>query len=315
MTFTGASGRSYYSQRLDCRDSLGVFVDVTAGVNVDQNKVFWTFKAVDPATGDLPADPLTGMLPVNDAQHHGEGSVSYTIKPKVTARTRDIVSPKAKIVFDVNEPIDTPPLFNTIDAGTPVSRTTALPSQAGTGPITVSWTGQDDPNGSGIRSYSVYVSKNDSAFTPWLTNQTDTSSQFTGVLGTRYKFFSLAMDNAGNIEQVKTAAEAGVFVTGVAGATETTPASFSLEQNFPNPFNPSTTIQFGLKVNSAVRIDVYNILGQVVEQLNLGGMSAGRHSIVVDMSGRSSGIYFYRIDARDTRGGRFVAIRRMVMVK
>jgi hypothetical protein len=315
MTFNDAAGRSYYSQRLDCRDSLGVFVDVVAGVNVDQNKIFWTFKAVDPATGNLPSDPLTGLLPVNDSQHHGEGSVSYTIKPKTTAKTRDIVAPKAQILFDANEPIDTPPLFNTIDAGIPESRMTVLPAQSGSGPIAVSWSGRDDARGSGIRSYSIYVSKNDSAYVPWLTDVADTVSQFTGVLGNRYKFFSLVTDYSGNMEQVKTVAEANVFVTGVGGSDAVTPASYSLDQNFPNPFNPSTTIQFGLKENSSVRLDIYNILGQVVVQMNLGRKNAGMHAMTVDMSRYSSGIYFYRIDARDVKGGRFVAIKKMLMVK
>jgi subtilase family serine protease len=315
MTWNDASGRSYYSQRLDCRDSLGLLVDVTGGVDVERNKVFWTFRAVDPATGSLPTDPMKGMLPVNDAMQHGEGWVSYTIKPKATSKTRDLISPRAKIIFDTNEPIGTPPLLNTIDAGIPVSSVQTLPSQSGTGPIAISWKGRDDDAGSGIRAYSIYVSKNDSAFIPWLTNATDTASFFTGVLGSRYRFFSLAADNAGNVEAIKTKAEATVLVTGIAIAENQIPTTFWLGQNFPNPFNPSTTIRFGLKEPSTVRIDIYDMLGKVVEQLNLGRKGAGVHDLSIDLSRYSTGIYFYRIDAVDMKGGRFVSIRKMVMLK
>jgi hypothetical protein len=314
-TFTGAAGRSYYTQRLDCRDSLGLFVDVVAGVDVSQIAVFWTFKSIDPATGSLPADPMIGMLPVNDELHHGEGSVSYTIRPKAGAKTRDLISPKAKIIFDANEPINTPPLFNTIDAGVPVSSMQALPTQGAPSPITVSWTGRDDATGSGIKTYSIFVSKNDSAFTPWLTNVVDTSSQFRGEFGSRYKFFSLAADNAGNIESIKTKAEANVVVTGIGKTEDATPTSFWLEQNYPNPFNPSTTIRYGLKEQSNVRIDIYNVLGQRVMELNLGTKGAGIYNTTVDLSHFSTGIYIYRIDAVDAKGGRFVSVKKMMMIK
>jgi hypothetical protein len=314
-TFAGATGRSYYTQRLDCRDSLGVFVDVVAGVDVSQNTVFWTFRSIDPATGNLPADPMIGMLPVNDALHHGEGSASYTIRPKAGVKTRDIIAPKAKIIFDANEPINTPPLFNTIDAGIPVSSVQALPPQGAPSPISVSWTGRDDATGSGIRTYSIFVSKNDSAFTPWLTNVVDTSSLFRGEFGSRYKFFSLAMDNAGNTESIKTKAEANVVVTGVDKTEVVAPTSYWLEQNYPNPFNPSTTIRYALREQSNVRIDIYNVLGQRIIELNLGTQSAGVYNTRVDMSRYSSGIYLYRIDAVGAKGGRFVSVKKMMMIK
>jgi subtilase family serine protease len=314
-TFTQAAGRTYHTQRLDCRDSLGLYVDFVAGVDVSQNSVFWSFKAIDPATGAPPADPMLGMLPVNDALHHGEGSVNYTINPKPGTKTRDIIAPKARIIFDSNEPLDTPPMFNTIDAGVPVSTIQALPAQGAPSPLLVSWSGLDDARGSGIRSYSVFVSKNDSAFTPWLTNVADTSARFTGAVGSKYKFFSLATDNAGNTESIKTKADANVVVTSLGPTEQLAPATYWLEQNYPNPFNPSTTIRYGLREQSNVRIDIYNVLGQRVMELNLGTKAAGAYNTTVDMSRFSSGIYVYRIDAVDGKGGRFVTVKKMMMIK
>ena len=73
------------------------------------------------------------------------------------------------------------------------------------------------------------------------------------------------------------------------------PKEFALAQNYPNPFNPSTQIQFSLPVASHVKLEVFNILGQQVEMLIDGTMAAGEHSVTFDGSGRSSGIYFYRL--------------------
>ncbi len=74
----------------------------------------------------------------------------------------------------------------------------------------------------------------------------------------------------------------------------------TLNGNFPNPFNPTTTIQYALQKDSKVRISVYNIKGQLVKDLINGTQTAGKHQIEwkgEDSSGRkcSSGVYFYRM--------------------
>jgi hypothetical protein len=80
------------------------------------------------------------------------------------------------------------------------------------------------------------------------------------------------------------------------------PQQFSLRQNYPNPFNPTTTIAYSLPEASKVRLDIYNVKGQLVKTLINGDMSAGMHSVVWD--GRdsnntavASGVYFYRVSS------------------
>ncbi len=73
------------------------------------------------------------------------------------------------------------------------------------------------------------------------------------------------------------------------------PNAFALHQNYPNPFNPTTTISFSLPTRSAVRLDVFDVLGRQVSEQNLGALAAGDHSSDYDGSGLASGIYFYRV--------------------
>ena len=82
------------------------------------------------------------------------------------------------------------------------------------------------------------------------------------------------------------------------------PVNSYLGDNYPNPFNPTTTISFGLKEAGNVRITIFNARGQVVRGLFNGEMPAGTHSLVwngLDNSGRplASGVYYYRMDTKN----------------
>jgi len=84
----------------------------------------------------------------------------------------------------------------------------------------------------------------------------------------------------------------------LAGVQETAPAAYALAQNFPNPFNPSTTIRYSLPTRSYVTMSVFNALGQMVAQLVNGEVEAGHHETTFDAAGLPSGIYLYRMQAR-----------------
>ncbi len=93
------------------------------------------------------------------------------------------------------------------------------------------------------------------------------------------------------------------------------PTEFALEGNYPNPFNPSTTIRFALPQASDVKLTIYNIRGQLVRTLISGPMAAGRHNQI--WNGRdqrgvqvATGTYVYRIQAGD-----FVATRKLMLMK
>jgi hypothetical protein len=78
---------------------------------------------------------------------------------------------------------------------------------------------------------------------------------------------------------------------------EMIPQEFALQQNFPNPFNPTTTIRYGLPHQSHVTMTVHNTLGQQVVTLVGGEVDPGYHEVRFDGAGLTSGVYFYRIQA------------------
>jgi len=86
---------------------------------------------------------------------------------------------------------------------------------------------------------------------------------------------------------------------------------YELNQNVPNPFNPSTIISYSLKANSNVSIKIYNILGREVSTLVNERQNAGSYSISFNGSNLSSGVYFYSLIA----DGNFVGTKRMLFLK
>jgi hypothetical protein len=94
------------------------------------------------------------------------------------------------------------------------------------------------------------------------------------------------------------------------------PSSFSLDQNFPNPFNPSTMISFNLPSDSKVSLVVYNATGQVVKELVNGNVSAGYNQISFNASELTSGIYFYSLKAFSADGSQnFASTKKMILLK
>lgn len=90
------------------------------------------------------------------------------------------------------------------------------------------------------------------------------------------------------------------------------PTTFTLEQNFPNPFNPTTTIGFGIPGpgHRAVRLIVYDLLGREVARLLEGQRGPGRHEVRFDGTGLASGVYVYRLTA-----GTHTDIKKMLLVR
>jgi hypothetical protein len=105
-------------------------------------------------------------------------------------------------------------------------------------------------------------------------------------------------------------------VTGVASSAPAVPASYGLEQNFPNPFNPSTRVRFQLPETSTITLELFDVLGRRVGTLARGELAAGTHEAVVRGDNLASGVYYYRLEARGIAGSRpFVATRMLTLLR
>jgi hypothetical protein len=206
------SGLTSYSTQVDLTATLGLDVDISASFNPLTGLATWTFTSIDPATIDVPTNPLAGFLPPDLANGEGLGFVGYTISPKATLVSGNTIGAQATVVFDQNASLSTAAITNTIDNGPPTSSVAPLPAQSPP-TFTVSWSGTDDTGGSGIASYTVYVSDNGGTYTAFQTNTTAISAIFTGQSGHTYAFYSVATDNIGHVQATPTTAQATTTVS------------------------------------------------------------------------------------------------------
>ncbi|MCH8010850.1 MAG: S8 family serine peptidase [Candidatus Marinimicrobia bacterium] len=115
--------------------------------------------------------------------------------------------------------------------------------------------------------------------------------------------------------------ELGGFKQIAGEPTEVLPDQFTLHQNFPNPFNPSTTISFDLPEASDIHLIIYTITGETVASVIKTAISAGFREVQwdgTDVSGKlvPSGIYFYHLEARAIETGKtFQQSRKMVLIR
>lgn len=150
---------------------------------------------------------------------------------------------------------------------------------------------------------------NDFATAPVLYQGVETSATFSsnyGVLQPNQPvyFWASAVDVHENASAPSAYSE--IYVT----VDEQLPTAFSLAQNHPNPFNPSTSIQFALPTAGQVNLSVYNMLGAKVATLVNGQQAAGRYEVKFDGSKLASGVYFYKLEAPG-----FSDLKKMTLVK
>jgi hypothetical protein len=158
--------------------------------------------------------------------------------------------------------------------------------------FTVSWTGQDNPGGSGVAYFDIYVSDNGAPFVPFVTDTTNTSATFTGQRGHSYGFFSAATDRVGNREATPAAAEATTTVPTQVSTTTTLASSApsgstygqnvtftaSVSADLPVFGTPTGSVQFqvgGANLGSPVA------LTDGTASLTTSALSAGQHVIAV----------------------------------
>ena len=99
-------------------------------------------------------------------------------------------------------------------------------------------------------------------------------------------------------------------VTGINNVQSKLPDQFILYQNFPNPFNPVTTIRFTIPKSVNTQLKVFNILGQEIEVLIDEHLKPGQYKTTWNAAHHASGVYFYQLKA-----GNFISVKKLVVLK
>jgi hypothetical protein len=100
------------------------------------------------------------------------------------------------------------------------------------------------------------------------------------------------------------------LITGVTDQLPGIPTVYDLVQNFPNPFNPSTSIRFSIPEAGVVTLKIFNLLGEEVATLINEYKNVGNYDVKFDASKLTSGVYVYRINA-----GNFTTSKKMMLMK
>ena len=213
LFFAIPANSAYYQTTIDLTATLGFDVAFTATIDVVTGIATWILTTIDPKTGAIPSDPTVGILPPNNSAGIGEGFAGYTIEAPASDKTGTEIDAKATITFDTEPPLNTPKIFDFVDAGTSLSSTvTTLVAYENSTTFVVGWAGSDASSGSGVGTFTIYVSDNGGPYTPWLVDTTLSSAPYTGQDGHTYSFASLAIDNTGNFVLTPLAAEASTLV-------------------------------------------------------------------------------------------------------
>ncbi|UBM61583.1 T9SS type A sorting domain-containing protein [Candidatus Sulfidibacterium hydrothermale] len=277
---------------IDLRPEKNALVRIFYQLDKGTGILKWTFQTLDPNTYAYVTNVNDGFLPPNRKSPEGDGNVFYSIEPLAGLPEGTTIHNQAHIIFDWNEEMATDTWNNTTDNIAPESAVNALPDKTVETSFKVSWKGSDE--GSGIYAYTVFVSENDSAYYPWLVDTHDTSAVFSGQPGVTYKFYSIAVDSAGNKEPVPSIYDAKITVSGTGIETFGTGNQMQF-RIYPNPAKEHFNVDYYLPESSSVRIDVLNACGHLVQLPVKTTALRGTSHVSLDISHLPAGYYFVRI--------------------
>ena len=286
-------GQTQFTRYVDLRPEDTLVTKVEGKIDLQTGIVLWKFTSLDPQTMLLTDDALAGFLPPNDSTGRGEGFVSFSIKPYDTLQTGITIANNATIVFDYNSPIGTDTVQNTIDNIKPDSYVHGLLPLSADTSFTVQWTGSD--NLSGVQFYDIYVSKDDSAYVLWQSNIGDTSALFSGINGSKYKFYSVATDSAGNVEGAPLVADDSTFILVGINELDALKKSMSI---YPNPTSGIFSLSFVNFQSKKYDLRITDLLGRCIICQTLDAKE-GFNKSTFDLSEAQPGVYIVELKFSD----------------
>jgi RHS repeat-associated protein len=203
----------YFNVYVDPRPSIPYIVQIEGVYDPATGKANLTYHTLNATTLETPEDPLAGFLPPISNSGTEIGWFAYTVSPKSGLSTGTAIDNQAFINFDYSQFMPAPkdaPWHNTIDTGAPSTSVSAtLTNQT---EIHFTLSGSDNAGGSGIKDYTMYGSDNGGVYTPYLNHISSTSGMINGIPDHTYRFYSIARDNVGNTEPIKSQPDATVFI-------------------------------------------------------------------------------------------------------
>lgn len=228
-------GQQSLVAEIDLRPARNQIVRVVADLKRDAGQAVWRWSTIDPLTGLPPTDNTAGFLPPNSASPQGAGAVGYSIQLRTGLASGTVVGNQPVVAFDQAAPVTPASWTNRLDLTRPSSRVEALPAVQQRPTFQVRWGGADSH--AGIRDYSVFVSIDDGEWTLWQRETTATAATFTGALGRKYSFYSIARDNTLNVEEPP-------YLPGASTAFRILPDTTTLILNFDQGMQDDRTGDF-----------------------------------------------------------------------
>ena len=207
--------KSFSKRTMDLRPAVNVIAQVSQTFDEQTGKVEWTIESLDPMTMEPTEDAMQGVLPVN-TDGLGVGEIIFNISLKEGLAHGTEIPNKATIVFDTNEPIETPVWTNVIDAVRPNSRVTNV-TQLDNGMAEVTVEATDEL--SGPWQYDIYAQQGTgSAWVKMAENiPVDSKASVKVRGGLNYGFCAVVTDQAGNREEKELTREASLTAVAISG--------------------------------------------------------------------------------------------------
>jgi len=284
-------------------DSLG-YQQATSFVEVFAGKDRELFL---PPSGESPSDQAASLVSLEIETYHqvviqGDDSISVHHSKDRVLPTGDETRVQASVVHGTPELLPDAD-FQILDSGADPSVVASFQTDMNYGqfsdyvtfqPSEVAFEARQHP-----RRFSFNLSQAQQTVVTFVTSpEVDSSS--TGINRT---YTVKAYDTDGNVYYPQT-------VTSTREEEQQVPNTLTLKGNYPNPFNPTTTISYAVPETRHVRLGVYNLLGQEVAELVNEKVSAGHHRVTFDASSLTSGVYIYRLQTNtQTRTGKMMLMK------
>jgi hypothetical protein len=274
----------------DMRPAKHILVRINGTLDTVKGIIRCVMESVDPITKREIEDPFDGFLPPNTISPQGEGYVTFSIHPRQDIPQGTPIRNRAAIIFDENKPILTNTYTNRFDYVKPVSQVLSAERVNDT-TYKVKWTASDI--GVGVRHVTIWASANDGVFERVIINASGTEATFIGGWRKTYRLYSIAQDSVYNTEDRPDQPD---FVLTSREESLASAQGIFLYQNFPNPFEETTTIRYSLTKADTIRLEIMDLFGKVVHiPINQQFIKAGDYAVRLSLENLPAGTYFYRL--------------------